>query len=340
MRGITRICTAALAALALGAPLALAGGAGKPIIVTQAPNGISDHSAKLRANIDPHGEDTTYHFELGTDTSYGSVTPDGTLKKGEPATDVSSTVDGLTVNTTYHFRVVAKNNKGTTTGPDQAFTTVGTPPDPGTTPPPDTGTPAPDGTPTVVGTTPTPEPALGRTVVAGTTNGTVLVREWGSSRWVPLTDIDSMPVNSVVDASHGTVALTTARGAGVSQTATFHGGMFQVRQSASGNGMTNLVLRGGSFASCPRTTARSSRLAVASKARKVRKLWSKDHNGRFRTYGRSSIATVRGTSWYTEDRCDGTLTRVRSGKVLVRNRRTGRTKLVTRGHSFLARAGR
>jgi hypothetical protein len=144
----------------------------------------------------------------------------------------------------------------------------------------------------------------------------------------------------VIDTTHGTVALTTARGAGVSQTATFHGGAFQVRQSRSGNGMTDLVLRGGSFASCPRTSARSSRLAVASKARKVRKLWSKDHNGRFRTYGRSSVATVRGTSWYTEDRCDGTLTRVTSGKVLVRNRRTGKSKLVTKGHSFLARAGR
>ena len=340
MRGITRTFTVALALVGLSAPLALAGSAGKPIVVTQAPNGVSDHSAKLRANIDQHGEDTTYHFELGTDTNYGSVTPDGTLKKDVKATDVSSTVTGLTVNTTYHFRVVATNNKGTTTGPDQAFTTVGTPPDPGTTPPPPSDPTDPGATPPIVGTAPTPEPALGRTVVAGATSGTVLVREWGSSRWVRLTDADSMPVNSVVDATHGAVALTTARGAGVSQTATFHGGTFQVRQSRFGNGMTDLVLRGGSFASCPRTTARSSRLAVASKARKVRKLWSSDHNGRFRTYGRSSIATVRGTSWYTEDRCDGTLTRVSSGKVLVRNRRTGRTKLVTRGHSYLARAGR
>ena len=316
-------------------------------MTTQSPNGISDHSAKLRANIDPNGEDTTYYFELGTTDTYGSVTPAGTLKKDEKATDVSSTVTGLTSASTYHYRVVATNKKGTTYGPDQSFTTTGTTPTPAPpsdgTPPSDTPTgpgTTPDGTPPIVGTAPTPEPALGRTVVAGVTSGTVLVREWGSSRWVPLTDADSMPVNSVVDASHGTVALTTARGAGVSQTATFHGGTFQVRQSRSGNGMTDLVLRGGSFASCPRATARSSRLAVASKARKVRKLWSKDHNGRFRTYGRSSIATVRGTSWYTEDRCDGTLTRVSSGKVLVRNRRTGRTKLVTRGHSFLARAGR
>jgi hypothetical protein len=186
---------------------------------------------------------------------------------------------------------------------------------------------------------PVPEPALGRTVVVGTLTGTVLVRESGTSRWVPLTSTEVMPVNSVIDAREGKVALVTARGGGVSQAATFHGGVFQVRQSRTGRGMTDIVLRGANLSSCPRTTARSSR-AVASAKRRVRRLWSSDRNGRFRTQGRSSVATVRGTSWYTEERCDGTLTRVFAGKVLVRERGTGRTKLVTRGHSFLARAAR
>ena len=69
----------------------------------------------------------------------------------------------------------------------------------------------------------------------------------------------------------------------------------------------------------------------------VRRLWGKDRNGRFRTQGRDSVAAVRGTLWSTADRCDGTLTRVKQGAVLVRNRHTGRRVLVEAGHSHMAR---
>jgi hypothetical protein len=60
--------------------------------------------------------------------------------------------------------------------------------------------------------------------------------------------------------------------------------------------------------------------------------------GRFRTKGRYSAATVRGTIWLTEDRCDGTLTRVTKGVVQVRDFRAGRTINVRAGQSYLARA--
>ena len=343
----------ACAALALAAPLAHAvnldlgitqistGGQQPPKVDAQPANGVSDHSAKLRASIDPKGEDTSYRFELGTTTAYGTATPSATLQAGNNKVDVSASVTGLTAGTTYHFRAVASNASGTNSGPDGSFKTTGTVPT--ATPPDDNGQdPAPGGTPGTgpIASVPTLEPAMGRTAVAGATAGTVLVKEQGSSRFRALTAEDSVPVNSVLDARQGTVSLTTARGAGVTQTGTFRAGIFQVRQSRTGHGMTDIVLRGGSFASCPKATARSSRTASAAAAHKVRRLWSKDRHGRFRTYGRSSIATVRGTSWYTEDRCDGTLTRVSSGKVLVRERKTGRSRLVTRGHSFLARAAR
>jgi hypothetical protein len=52
------------------------------------------------------------------------------------------------------------------------------------------------------------------------------------------------------------------------------------------------------------------------------------------------VATTRGTSWLTEDRCDGTLTRVTSGAVEVRDRVRGTTVLVRAGHSYLARTRR
>ena len=64
---------------------------------------------------------------------------------------------------------------------------------------------------------------------------------------------------------------------------------------------------------------------------------ARDRGGRFRTHGRQSQATVRGTRWVTIDRCDGTLTRVTEGAVVVRTYRTGRRAVVRAGHSHLAR---
>jgi hypothetical protein len=60
--------------------------------------------------------------------------------------------------------------------------------------------------------------------------------------------------------------------------------------------------------------------------------------GRFRTRGRYSAATVRGTIWNTIDRCDGTLTKVKRGVVVVRDFRKRRNITVRAGKSYLARA--
>jgi hypothetical protein len=49
---------------------------------------------------------------------------------------------------------------------------------------------------------------------------------------------------------------------------------------------------------------------------------------------------VRGTRWLTEDRCDGTLTRVTNGAVVVRDFKRHRSVVVRAGHSYLARAHR
>ena len=70
------------------------------------------------------------------------------------------------------------------------------------------------------------------------------------------------------------------------------------------------------------------------------RLWGSDSHGRFSTHGANSAATVRGTKWLTVERCDGTLTRVASGRVLVRDLRARRSVLVTAGHAYLARAHR
>jgi hypothetical protein len=72
----------------------------------------------------------------------------------------------------------------------------------------------------------------------------------------------------------------------------------------------------------------------------VRQLWARDDHGRFTTYGLTSVATVRGTVWLTQDRCDGTLTRVLRGRVLVHDRVLHRTVVLTAGREYVAHSGR
>jgi ferric-dicitrate binding protein FerR (iron transport regulator) len=74
------------------------------------------------------------------------------------------------------------------------------------------------------------------------------------------------------------------------------------------------------------------------KRKPPRRLWGSDSQGKFRTRGGNSVATVRGTAWYVEDRCDGTLTRVSKGSVSVYDRGRRRTIVVRAGHSYLARS--
>ncbi len=119
------------------------------------------------------------------------------------------------------------------------------------------------------------------------------------------------------------------------QTGTFHGSRFKIRQSATGDGLVNLHLRGGNLDGC---RARGGNTAQASAAAKPkRRLWGSDSGGRFRTHGRDSVATVRGTRWSVTDRCDGTLTRVTEGAVDVRVRATGRVIRVAAGERHFAR---
>jgi DNA-binding beta-propeller fold protein YncE len=138
-----------------------------------------------------------------------------------------------------------------------------------------------------------------------------------------------VPVGSTFDASAGRLALTAVKKDGTTQTGQFYGGMFQVRQSAAGGGRTDLLLRGPA----PRCHAAAR---TSAHRRNKRRLWG-DAHGSFRTRGRNSSATVRGTRWLVEDRCTGTLTRVARGLVAVRDDVRHRTVMVPKGHSYLAK---
>jgi hypothetical protein len=62
-----------------------------------------------------------------------------------------------------------------------------------------------------------------------------------------------------------------------------------------------------------------------------------DGEGRFRTRGRFAALTVTGTTWTLEDRCDGTLTRVRRGKAKVRDLVKDETVTLSAGERYVAR---
>jgi ferric-dicitrate binding protein FerR (iron transport regulator) len=68
----------------------------------------------------------------------------------------------------------------------------------------------------------------------------------------------------------------------------------------------------------------------------VLRLWGRDKGGRFRTHGHNSVTTVRGTRWFVQDSCKGTLTRVSQGLVSVRDKAKRKTFLVRAGRKYLA----
>jgi hypothetical protein len=157
----------------------------------------------------------------------------------------------------------------------------------------------------------TPAPEQGRTVVLEPVSGDVDVRPAGARRYRELTARARFPVGVTVDAQEGAVRLIVSRGGGAVSKAVFSQGKFTVTQQRGDDPLATLTLTGPSYADvCDGAST------AAKRRKRVRRLWG-DGAGSFRTSGRYSAATVRGTRWLTEDRCDGTVTRVVRGEVEV-----------------------
>jgi hypothetical protein len=320
----------ALSVAVVASAPAIAGGRA-PDVQTQGPTPITGASAVFHGLVNPRTRMTSYWFEVGTTLAYGTTTNPASAGKGDKPVSVTTGLGGLQPGTAYHVRLVASNDRGVSQGDDVTFTTPATD-QPSATPLP--APPAPSPLPgTELAPAATAPPVLERSVTLAPAAGTVLVRVPGATNAAALGDGASVPVGSIVDTRAGTVKLQSALPAGRTQTGTFHGGLFEVRQPAGGHGMTDLVLR-GALPSCPSGGARA---AAAARRRPPRSLWGHDSHGQFRTRASNSVITVRGTTWFVSDRCDGTLTRVTAGSVAVRDLHTGRTVIVHAGQRHLAR---
>ncbi|HEX4109918.1 MAG TPA: choice-of-anchor Q domain-containing protein [Solirubrobacteraceae bacterium] len=285
-------------------------------------------SVTLTGAANTEGQASTYFFQYGSNPDHLVSAPATalTLPASSVPVAVSVTVNGLSPSTRYVFRLVAENGAGATYGTELAFSTPGL-------------------------------PVLGQTVGAAVIKGKVLI-EYPVARhhrkgkkasaaakgraFVPLTQARNIPVGSILDTDAGTVQLTASTAKHTTtrtlQSGQFTAGLFQVLQPRKRKGLTKLDLVGGPSAA---RVCSSSGRALASAAKlssKVLRLLDSDAHGRFQTSGRYSSATVRGTEFQTEDRCEGTLTKVMRGAVAVHDFARRRTIVLHTGQSYLARA--
>ncbi|HEX6713617.1 MAG TPA: LCCL domain-containing protein, partial [Thermoleophilaceae bacterium] len=144
---------------------------------------------------------------------------------------------------------------------------------------------------------------------------------------------------STIDVTRGTLKMTAK---GVGNLLTFGDGANPARfklnkivQKAGKRKLTNaeLALDGGDFSGC----TGAARAAAGPAGKVVRSLWSQG-SGRFRTKGKYASAAVRGTKWQTTDQCDGTLTTVTEGSVVVRDIPLKKNVVVSAGASYLAKS--
>jgi hypothetical protein len=312
------------------------------------PQPQSSTSVTFTATVNPNGVPTSANFEYGLDPRYSPAggpivydqsTPTQFVGSDFTVHTVTATVTGLLPNALYDARLVTHTPAGTFTAANQ---TVMTKKD---------GPPLP--------------PQLGQSFDAGPVSGIVLIKlppgahitavstnaltKGAGAGYVPLTEALRLPLGTQVDARAGTLSLTTATGhTGKTQTGVFGGAVFGLSQDRRGltKGLTTLSLlenafRGApSFSSCSAHAAGDQPLAHAAGLSSLilQTLNARDNHGSFRTRGRHAAATVRGTVWTMQERCDGTLTIVHRGTVVVSDFTLRKTITLHAGQRYLARA--
>lgn len=184
---------------------------------------------------------------------------------------------------------------------------------------------------------PPPEPGEVNVIPSGGGGQCVAVKGGGGCQ--PLEAGAQVLIDDVLYINPSTSRVVIQSTAGIG---TFYGGRFDVKEIDGGGVKPILVMRlvGGSFKKkCGAATRTTAGLEAQAKKKPVRRLWGKG-KGRFRTRGRYSSGTVRGTNWVTTDFCDGTNTRVVAGIVQVYDLVLKKFIILKSGESYFANAGK
>jgi hypothetical protein len=110
--------------------LALPAGSQAAIAKTHVSTGPATHlrgaTGLLTGLVFPEGVETSYFFQYGPTTAYGTQTPTVVAGSGTAKIPVGQPVAGLLPGTTYHFRIVGSAGGLTLSGRDRTFVAGGT----------------------------------------------------------------------------------------------------------------------------------------------------------------------------------------------------------------------
>jgi hypothetical protein len=341
-RRARRPVVAGLACLAATSVFVFAAAAGSGARAVAAPASafsdalvVSDNGTVVfSAAVHPRGRATTAFFEFGlalryreprpAHVIYDRSTPMVHLAAGSGVYSVSGSASGLVPNAVYNLRLVARSSAGTVYSPNATFRTAK-----------DAGPPLP-----LIGSRANLEPASGLVLIRpgllGPSGMSEAARLVAGPGFRPLTEARQLPVNSQIDARAGGLRLVVAGPhSRPTQQVTLAGGLFSLAQSshAPNRGLTTVNLLEGAFPGAPTYDS-----CAANSAAVLQTLRARDQRGRFVTLSRDSSATASaaGTTWDTIVRCDGTVTLVHHGSVVVADFQLHQTVTVHAGQRFLA----
>lgn len=125
-RALGRIPLAIGACAALGGALApgAQAAAPAPTVHTGAAAQVGFGSATLTGRVEPHGSNASYYFQYGQTAAYGQQTAVAEVAANVASQVVSVPISGLAPITTYHYRLLAVNSGGASTGRDRTLKTT------------------------------------------------------------------------------------------------------------------------------------------------------------------------------------------------------------------------